>query len=146
MTEQAVDTPQNPVTLVGTETADNKTAGLVVVAEGKPNITPSDYTGHLDLTAVGQGFPIVPGASQIEIGVVVAATGAVLIAFGTSEVDAESKCVGGATPADLLGAVIQGLAIGSTGIVDIPRDATITHFALAEAAAAPSGEIMITQG
>ena len=118
----------------------------VIVTEGKPNITPSDYTGHLDLTAVGQGFAIASGASQIQVGLVVAAAGAVLIAFGTSELDAEANCVGGGTPASLLGTVIAELAVGKTGIVDVPNDPTITHFALAEAHATPTGEVMITQG
>jgi hypothetical protein len=130
----------------GFEPGDNKHMTPVKVLKGKPNITPSDYTGHLDLTATGQGFPIASGVSQIQIGLVVAATGAVLITFGTSLSNAQDNCVGGGTPANLLGTVIEGLGIGTTGIVDVPKDSTITHFALAEASGTPTGEIMITQG
>lgn len=130
----------------GAETRNNESAGAIKIIEGKPNITPSDYTGFLDLTAAGQGFQIADGASQIHVGVVTAAAGLVLIAFGTSELDAEGNCVGGTTTSSLLGTPICGKAVDSMGTVDIPNDSTITHFALAEAHDTPTGEVMITQG
>ena len=120
----------------------------VIVTEGKPNITPSDYTGHLDLTAVGQGFAIASGVSLIRVTAVVATAGAVLIAYGTSQADAEAKCVGGGTPASLLGdgLEIEVGVVGSGDKSDVPNDPAITHFALAEAHGTPTGEVMITQG
>lgn len=118
----------------------------VDVKSGGASITPSNYaSGPITLSQAGDGFAIASGARYLSIGVTVALTGtALLLAFGTSELDAEANVSG--TVGSEVGMMIAGSAAGQIVIVGIPTDSTITHFALAENHAAPTGKVLVTQG
>ena len=121
-------------------------AAHVAVKSGGASIVPSNYAaGPVALSQAGDGYAIASGARYLSIGVTVALTGTGLfIAFGTSELDAEANVSG--TVGSEVGMMIAGASAGQVVIVGIPTDTTITHFALAENHAVPTGYVSVTQG
>lgn len=128
----------NPIRSVG--------AAHTSIKSGGASIIPSNYAaGPVALSQAGDGYALASGARYLSIGVTVALTGTgVFLAFGTSELDAEANVSG--TVGSEVGMMIAGAAAGQVVIVGIPSDATITHFALAENHAAPTGKVSVTQG
>jgi len=121
-------------------------ADHVAVKSGAASIIPSNYAaGPVALSQAGDGYAISSGARYLSIGVTVAATGTgVFLAFGTSELDAEANVSG--TVGSEVGMMLGGGSAGDVYIVGIPNDSTITHFALAENHATPTGYVSVTQG
>ena len=116
------------------------------VKSGGASIVPSNYaSGPATLSQAGDGYAIASGARYLSIGVTVALTGTGLfLAFGTSELDSEANVSG--TVGSEVGMMIAGASAGQVVIVGIPTDSTITHFALAENHASPTGKVCVTQG
>lgn len=124
--------------------------------EGKPNFTPSSYTGKITSTEDGATFAIATNAQKLLIQnlEVTDVTEFAVLAFGISAADAQTNLnITGTTPNKIS---TTGIAIGSghTGsgaasrgrevIVDIPSSAT--HAALGNGTAADDQICMVTQG
>jgi len=106
---------------------------------------PSSYDGITGtLTAAGDGYPLASGAKNLSIGIQTASAGPILIAFGTSEVDAEANVVG--TVGSEVGMLLGAGAEGDVYPVGVPQSTDITHYAIAENHGTPTGVVLVTQG
>ena len=122
-------------------------AAHVAVRNGGSSMVPSNYAaGPVALSTAGDGYAIASGAKYLSIGKTVALTGTGLfLAFGTSELDAEANVSG--TVGSEVGWMIAGPEVGVVPfLIGVPTNPTITHFALAENHAAPTGKVSVTQG
>ena len=118
------------------------TEGFVASSTGSA-ITPSNYDGITGtLTAAGDGYALATGATLLSIGVQTAAAGPILLAFGTSEADSESNVVG--TVGSEVGMHLGSGSAGDVYVVGVPSG--MTHYAIAENHATPTGVVLVTQG
>ena len=112
----------------------------------------TNYTSeNITLTQAGTGHAIATGARHLSITLKAALAGPLLIAFGTSELDAEGN-VGGTVDTEVglpVGLPIVGAhGAGSTGIgltVPVPIPSGMTWFAVAESHGSPTGKLLVGQ-
>lgn len=123
-------------------------AALTSSQNGGASIIPSNYAASpVALSQAGDGYAIASGARYIQVGMTTETAGsAVLLAFGTSELDAEDN-VDGTVGSEVGMMILGGAVIGKiSDPLGVPRDPLITHFAIAENHAVPTGDCIITQG
>lgn len=108
------------------------------------SFTPSSYDADLTMNGTAQSVALADGATKLRIVNQGATTEDIRLAFGTSAADAESNLTITAAAATT-GMLIQAQADnGSAEIIGVPRLAT--HYAVANAVAADTQTVSITQG
>lgn len=112
----------------------------------RPYFTPSSYDSTLTMDGTAQSVALVGGARKLHVANLGATTEAIRVAFGTSAANAEANLTistGAATTGFYISAAADNAA-NSAVILGIP--ALATHYAVANAVAADTQTVAVTQG
>lgn len=114
--------------------------------KGHVGFIPSSYDTDLTMDGTAQGVAIATGATKIQFANRGATTEAIRVAFGTSELDAEGNlniAAAAATTGYYIPAAADG---GSQSVIVLGIPAAATHYAVANAVAADTQTVSVTQG
>ena len=150
MTQSVVVTEHNIVSPVSTDVSGD----VVVDRAGNPlsnvkanvDFTPSSYDADLTMDGTAQSVALATGVTKVYFGNLGATTEAIRVAFGTSALDAEGN-LNIAAAAATTGHYIPAAADGGANawqILGVPAQAT--HYAVANAVAADTQVVTVTQG
>ena len=117
------------------------------VMAGGINFAPSSYTDTtLTMNNTAQGAALATGVTKIQVINTGAATEAIYVAFGTSELDAESN-LNHSTDHATTGVYIGAMAdVGAAAVQTLDVPSTATHYAVENAVAGDTQVVKINQG
>lgn len=149
MTQNVVATEHNVVNPVSTDAngdvisdrAGNKPMPVIGA-----RFTPSSYDADLTMDGTAQTGALASGATAVQFGNLGATTEAIRVAFGTDAADAASNlniAAAAATTGYYIPAATQG---GANAFVVLGASKLSTHYAVANAVAADTQTVTVTQG
>jgi hypothetical protein len=115
--------------------------------QGRPNaFVPSTYAADLTMDGTAQSVALATGVTKLYVVNRGATTEAIRVAFGTSASDAEGNLNISAAAATTGYFIPAAADAGAASVITLGVPTTATHFAVANAVAADTQAVAVTQG